>query len=40
MKGVWLWKLLSKLQPAARHEAGRRMSGVVLLERATAHSRD
>jgi len=30
---VWLWKLLSKLQPRERHEAGRRMSGTVLLER-------
>jgi hypothetical protein len=33
MRGVWLWKLLSRLQPAAKREAGRRMSGIVLLER-------
>jgi methyltransferase (TIGR00027 family) len=32
MRGAWLWRFLSLLQPKARHEAGRRMSGVVLLE--------
>lgn len=32
MRGAWLWKLLSNFQPKARYEAGRRMSGIVLLE--------
>ncbi|WP_166207598.1 class I SAM-dependent methyltransferase [Cognatiluteimonas telluris] len=32
MPGGWLWKLLSRLQPARKREAGRRMSGIVLLE--------
>ena len=32
MRGAWLWKLLSHLQPKAKQEAGRRMSGIVLLE--------
>lgn len=34
MKHAWLWTLLGKLQPKARREAGRRMSGNILLERA------
>jgi methyltransferase (TIGR00027 family) len=33
MRGSWLWKLLSHLQPKARQEANRRMSGIVLLQR-------
>ena len=33
MRGAWLWKLLSQLQPRAKQEAGRRMSGIVLLQR-------
>jgi methyltransferase (TIGR00027 family) len=33
MRGAWLWKLLSHLQPKAKREAGRRMSGIVLLQR-------
>ena len=33
MRGAWLWKLLSKLSSKKRHEEGRRMSGIVLLER-------
>jgi methyltransferase (TIGR00027 family) len=33
MRGAWLWKLLSHLQPKAKQEAGRRMSGIVLLHR-------
>ena len=33
MRGAWLWKLLSHLQPKARQEANRRMSGIVLLQR-------
>ena len=33
MRGAWLWKLLSHLQPKAKQEAGRRMSGIVLLQR-------
>jgi methyltransferase (TIGR00027 family) len=33
MKGAWLWRLLSKLQSKKRHEEGRRMAGIVLLER-------
>ncbi|MFI5208593.1 MAG: class I SAM-dependent methyltransferase, partial [Gemmatimonadales bacterium] len=36
MRGAWLWKLLSKLQPAAKREEGRRMSGIVLLERTSS----
>jgi hypothetical protein len=32
MRGAWLWNLLSRLQPASKREAGRRMSGIVLLE--------
>jgi methyltransferase (TIGR00027 family) len=32
MPGAWLWTLLSKFQSAQRREAGRRMSGIVLLE--------
>ena len=32
MPMAWLWILLSRLQPEARREAGRRMSGVVLLD--------
>jgi len=32
MSGAWLWTLLSKFQSAQRREAGRRMSGIVLLE--------
>jgi methyltransferase (TIGR00027 family) len=31
MPGGWFWRLLSKLQPKARQEAGRRMSSIVLL---------
>jgi O-methyltransferase involved in polyketide biosynthesis len=34
MPGAWLWKLLSRLQSKQRREAGRRMSGVVLMDRA------
>ena len=34
MRGAWFFKLLSKLQPKAQLEAGRRMSGIVLLEAA------
>ncbi|HEX6612954.1 MAG TPA: SAM-dependent methyltransferase [Rhodanobacteraceae bacterium] len=34
MRGAWLFGLLSKLQPRAQVEAGRRMSGIVLLEAA------
>jgi methyltransferase (TIGR00027 family) len=33
MRGAWLWRLLSHLQPKARQEANRRMSGIVLLQR-------
>ena len=33
MKRAWLWRLMSLLQPAARREAGRRMSGIVLMSR-------
>jgi len=33
MRGAWMWKLLSHLQPKAKQEAGRRMSGIVLLQR-------
>jgi methyltransferase (TIGR00027 family) len=32
MRGAWLWKLLSHLQPKAKQEAGRRMSGIVLMQ--------
>ena len=32
MPGMWLWTLLSKFQSAQKREAGRRMSGIVLLE--------
>jgi methyltransferase (TIGR00027 family) len=32
MRGAWLWTLLSRLQSAKKREAGRRMSGIVLLE--------
>jgi methyltransferase (TIGR00027 family) len=32
MRGAWLWKLLSQLQPEAKQEAGRRMSGIVLMQ--------
>ena len=32
MPGAWFWRLLSKLQPKEKQEAGRRMSGIVLLE--------
>lgn len=32
VRGAWLFKLLSKLQPKAQVVAGRRMSGIVLLE--------
>jgi methyltransferase (TIGR00027 family) len=34
MPGAWLWNLLSKFQSARKREAGRRMSGIVLLESA------
>jgi O-methyltransferase involved in polyketide biosynthesis len=34
MPGAWLWQLLSKLQSKQRQEAGRRMSGIVLMESA------
>ena len=33
MPGAWFWKILMRLQPAKRREEGRRMSGIVLLER-------
>jgi methyltransferase (TIGR00027 family) len=32
MPGAWVWNLLSKFQSAKKREAGRRMSGIVLLE--------
>ena len=32
MPGAWLWTLLSKLQSGLKREAGRRMSGIVLME--------
>jgi methyltransferase (TIGR00027 family) len=32
MPGAWLWKLLSRLLPADRREASRRMSGIILLQ--------
>jgi methyltransferase (TIGR00027 family) len=34
MPGAWLWTLLSKLQSQQKREAGRRMSGIVLMEAA------
>ena len=34
MRGAWLWQLLGRLMPKARREGFRRMSGMVLLERA------
>ena len=34
MRGAWLWGLLGRLMPKKRREAFRRMSGIVLLERA------
>ncbi len=33
MRGAWLWRLLARLSSQARQEEGRRMSGIVLLER-------
>jgi methyltransferase (TIGR00027 family) len=33
MRGAWLWRLLATLQSKQRHEEGRRMAGIVLLER-------
>lgn len=33
MRGAWLWKILARLGSKKRHEEGRRMSGIVLLER-------
>ncbi|QSX77399.1 class I SAM-dependent methyltransferase [Agrilutibacter solisilvae] len=35
MRAAWLWKLLARFQPRARMEAGRRMSGIFLLEATT-----
>jgi len=32
MPGAWLWNLLAKFQSAQKREAGRRMSGIVLME--------
>lgn len=32
MPGAWLWNLFAQLQPAARREASRRMSGIILLQ--------
>ena len=32
MSGAWLWKFLSRFQSPQKREAGRRMSGIVLLE--------
>jgi methyltransferase (TIGR00027 family) len=32
MRFVWFWKIMIKLQPKAQQEAGRRMSGIVLLK--------
>lgn len=32
MRMAWLWRILGLLQPKAKREAGRRMSGVVLLK--------
>ena len=34
MRGAWMWQLLSRLQSKKKQEAGRRMSGIVLLESA------
>jgi methyltransferase (TIGR00027 family) len=34
MPGAWLWKTLSRLQSPQKREAGRRMSGIVLMDRA------
>ncbi len=34
MPGAWLWTLLSKFQSPQKREAGRRMSGIVLMEAA------
>ena len=34
MRGAWLWNLVGRLMPKARQEEMRRMSGIVLLERA------
>jgi len=34
MPGAWLWNLISRMQSEKRREEGRRMSGVVLFERA------
>ncbi len=34
MRGAWLWSFLGRLMPKARRETFRRMSGIVLLERA------
>ena len=34
MRGAWLWNLMSLLMSKKRREEGRRMSGIVLLERA------
>jgi methyltransferase (TIGR00027 family) len=31
MRGLWLWKIIMKLQPRAMREQSRRMSGIVLL---------
>ena len=34
MRGMWLWRLIGRLSSAKRLEEARRMSGIVLLERA------
>ena len=34
MPGAWLWKRLSRLQSQQRRDAGRRMAGIVLMDRA------
>jgi methyltransferase (TIGR00027 family) len=39
MRGAWLWNLIGRLMPRARQEEMRRMSGIVLLQRAPS-SRD
>jgi methyltransferase (TIGR00027 family) len=36
MPGAWMWRLLSRLQSPAKRDAGRRMSGIVLLDNAEA----
>jgi methyltransferase (TIGR00027 family) len=36
MRGAWLWNLIGRLMPRARQEEMRRMSGIVLLERASS----